>query len=135
MPAPPPQRCSKPGCDWVTPDGCPTWDLISNFMTNHTNSNHAIAAPPTTTPNQPQPKLQTLPRPEFTLGMSEAAWDFVKSKWDAYIGQATTTVDQKAVFPSTSAFRGNMRMRSFFNKQLRITSAKALTTPRSHRNH
>ena len=27
--------------------------------------------------------------------MSEAAWDFVKTKWDAYIGQVTTTADQK----------------------------------------
>ena len=26
MPEPPPQKCSKPGCDFVTPDGCPTWD-------------------------------------------------------------------------------------------------------------
>ena len=55
---------------------------------------HTVA-PPATTPNQPQPKLQTLPRPEFTLGMSEAAWDFVKMKWEAYIGQVSTTPDQK----------------------------------------
>ena len=27
--------------------------------------------------------------------MSEAAWDFVKMKWEAYIGQVSTTPDQK----------------------------------------
>ena len=94
MPPPPSQRCSRPSCDFSTPEGCPTWELVNNFLTNHTNSCHPAKAPTDTT-GQPQPKLQTLPRPEFTLGMSEGAWDFVKVMWAAYIGQVSATSDQK----------------------------------------
>ena len=34
----------------------------------------------------------------------------------------------KAVLPITPAFHGNMHMQSFFNEQLSISFAKALTT-------
>ena len=85
MPPPTPVQCSKPECNFVTPDGTPTWELINSFLTNHTNSCHSLVIPQPVAGHQSS-KLEKLPRPVFTLGMSESAWEFVMVQWNAYIG-------------------------------------------------
>ena len=46
-------------------------------------------------------KLEKLPRPTFTLNSSEAAWNFTKTLWDAYIGQ--TVVSEAAKLQQSQA--------------------------------
>lgn len=94
MPPPAQVSCSKTDCDFVTPEGTPTWELLNSFLTNHTNSCHPapVAAPQGA--GQPSSKLEKLPRPVFTLGMSESAWEFVMVQWNAYIGQGTVSAAQ-----------------------------------------
>ena len=92
MPAPAQVQCSKPGCDFVTPEGTPTWELLNSFLTNHTNSCHPTVPQPAA--GQQSSKLEKLPRPVFTLGMSESAWEFVMVQWNAYIGQGTVSAAQ-----------------------------------------
>ena len=91
MPPPAPLQCSAPGCDFVTPEGTPTWDLLNSFLTNHTNSCHK--APDRVAP-QLSSKLEKLPRPTFSLGMSESGWQFVMVQWKAYISQGTVSPAQ-----------------------------------------
>ena len=40
-------------------------------------------------------KLESLPRPKFTLNMSEAKWQFTNMQWTAYIAQTPASDDQK----------------------------------------
>ena len=93
MPPPAPVKCSKPGCDFVTPEGTPTWDLLNSFITNHPSSCHQPAVPQPGAAQQSS-KLEKLPRPVFTLGMSESALEFVMVQWNAYIGQGTVSPAQ-----------------------------------------
>ena len=93
MPPPAPVKCSKPGCDFVTPEGAPTWELLNSFLTNHTSSCHQPAVPQPVA-GQHSSKLEKLPRPVFTLGMSESAWEFVMVQWSAYIGQGNVSPAQ-----------------------------------------
>ena len=92
MVAPPPQECSAPDCTYVTPNGIPTWELVTTHMTNHTASCHQTVTPASA---QSSSKLERLPRPTFSLGMSEAAWEFKTVQWTGYIEQITATVSQK----------------------------------------
>ena len=77
----------------MTPEGAPTWELLNSFLTNHTSSCHQ---PAVTQPvaGQQSSKLEKLPRPVFTLGMSESAWEFVMVQWNAYIGQGNVSPAQ-----------------------------------------
>ena len=40
-------------------------------------------------------KLERLPRPVFTLSMTEASWQFKVIEWKSYIGQTPTTPENK----------------------------------------
>ena len=77
----------------MTPLGVPTWGLVTTHLTNHTNSCHTPTAPPT--PSQPSSKYEKLPRPTFTLGMSEAAWEFKTVQWKGYKEQVEASDSQK----------------------------------------
>ena len=92
MVPPPIQECSALDCSYVTPTGIPTWELVTTHMTNHTNSCHQTVTPASA---QSSSKLERLPRPTFSLGMSEAAWEFKTVQWTGYIEQITATVSQK----------------------------------------
>lgn len=94
MPPPAQVSCSKPDCDYLTPEGAPTWELMNNFLTNHTNSCHPQPVAQAAPAPQVSSKLEKLPRPVFTLSKSESAWEFVMVQWQAYISQGTVTPAQ-----------------------------------------
>ena len=77
MPPPHPLECSDPTCDYKTQEGCPTWDLLVNLLSQHTQTVHnqggALAAPNASSQTS---KLEKLPRPVFSLQMTEAQWTF-----------------------------------------------------------
>ena len=93
MPAPPPLECSDPGCEYSTPAGCPTWDLMVNLLTQHTQTVHGGTT--VTGPNSQSSKLEKLPRPTFGLQMTEAQWEFTRIQWENYIGQSQVSVATK----------------------------------------
>ena len=94
MAPPAPLQCQAPDCDYETPPNTPTWDQMMMLMTQHIQLQHPA-------PVQQQhachtgSRLEKLPRPVFTLNMSEAAWDFKVIEWDSYIAQTLVTDNTK----------------------------------------
>ena len=86
MPPPAPLLCSVPGCDYETPQGAPTWEACITLLTTYAQSVHGGGAQPVTTTGS---KLEKLPRPTFTLNMTESQWSFTKIQWDNYINQSS----------------------------------------------
>ena len=94
MAPPTPMECSNTGCEYVTPAGIPTWDLVLRVLELHTQQAHpAPPAQPRTVSSSA--KLEKLPRPTFSLLMTEAQWEFTMLKWIAYISQTDVTPQQK----------------------------------------
>ena len=92
MAPPAPLECSVEGCGYKTPAGAPTWDLMATFLTTHTQGVHSggggqVAQNQTTSHS----KLEKLPRPTFTLNMTESQWSFTKLQWDNYIQQSVVS--------------------------------------------
>ena len=97
MPPPAPQECSVPECEYITPEGVPTWEMLTTHLSTHAQSAHP---PPAAVQQQPQQhthnaKLESLPRPKFTLNMTEAQWEFINMQWEAYIAQTPASDIQK----------------------------------------
>ena len=92
MPAPNSVPCSVVDCDYTTPAGCPTWDLLRDFLQQHKESVHPTAMGQHVGHNA---KLESLPRPQFLLNMTESKWQFVNMQWDAYIDQTPASDEQK----------------------------------------
>ena len=94
---PPPNsiECGNRDCDCETLAGIPTWDLVLRALELHTQQAHpAPPGPPAQTrPASSNAKLEKLPRPTFSLLMTEAQWEFIK--WTAYISQNDVTPEQK----------------------------------------
>ena len=84
MAPPPQQQCSQDDCDYSTPAGVPTWDLVATFLTQHTAAIHGSQGQQTSQSG----KLEKLPRPTFTLNMTESQWNYTKTLWDSYIKQS-----------------------------------------------
>ena len=64
------------------------------LMNMHRQDAHQLVAPVAAAP-APTAKLERLPRPTFTLNMTEAAWQFKLIEWTSYIGQTAVTADTK----------------------------------------
>ena len=75
---PTPLSCSKAGCDFSTPTNCPDWDKMVKLLELHTAAEHG--APTTAATRTAVPKLETLPRPTFSLDMTQAEWSFKESQ-------------------------------------------------------
>ena len=80
-------ECSVAGCELTTPPGVPTWELMVTLLTTHTQAVHGGGGAPHPAPNN-QSKLEKLPRPTFTLKMTESQWSFTKIQWENYIKQS-----------------------------------------------
>ena len=88
MAPPTSQECSQVDCDYTTPTGCPTWELIANFLQQHTQAVHGGGVQQGSSTVS---KLEKLPRPTFTLNMTESQWSFKKMQWDNYIKQSVVS--------------------------------------------
>ena len=111
MPAPAPLQCSVPDCDWETPAGTPTWEMCFNLLTLHTNAVHPEARPQPAAA-APARVLAKLPRPVFTLEMTEDAWNFTEIEWESYIQQTASTENQK-LLQLRAACDDNLRKRVY----------------------
>ena len=92
MPPPTPLKCSSPECQWETPTGCPTWELMTTQLTLHIQTAHGGGGGQSSASQSS--KLEKLPRPTFTLNMTESSWSFTKVQWDNYIQQSQAPVSE-----------------------------------------
>ena len=80
-------------------------------MTLHTQAVHntalATAAPATA------PKLEKLPRPTFSLNMTESKWNFTKDQWTNYIGQYRNAEEATKLMQLQAACHDDLRNRVF----------------------
>ena len=111
MPSPHPLECSDPTCEFKTPEGCPTWDLMVTLLTQHTQTVHAGGGLPHVVSSQSS-KLEKLPRPVFSLHMTEAQWTFTKIQWENYIGQTEVSESTK-LSQLQAACKDELRQRIF----------------------
>ena len=81
MAPPTPLQCSVHDCEFSTPEGCPTWELMSNLLTTHTAGVHTAQA--SHMPGS-RPKMKPIPNPEVEENCTEADWRFFISKWERY---------------------------------------------------
>ena len=86
MAPPTPLECSNADCDFTTPQGCPTWEIMANLLQQHTQAVHSAGAQQG---GSTVSKLEKLPRPVFSLNMTESQWSFKRMQWDNYIKQST----------------------------------------------
>ena len=94
MAPPAPLECTAAGCDFTTAVGAPTWDMMATLLANHTQAVHAVRGPGQTQPTN-HSKLEKLPRPVFTLKMTESQWSFTKIQWENYIKQGVVSPEVK----------------------------------------
>ena len=87
-----PAACSVPGCDYVTPEGL-TRELVFSHLQLHTQAVHPIDQP--ANPAVPTSKLERLPRPVFSLDMTESDWQFKEIDWNSYIEQTSCSDNTK----------------------------------------
>ena len=92
MAPPAPLQCQSPGCEWQTPTNTPSWEMMIQLLQLHDKNANPAA---TSTANPTTAKLDRLPRPVFTLNMTEATWQFKVIEWQSYIGKTPTTPDNK----------------------------------------
>ena len=96
MPPPTPLLCSVTLCDYETPAGTPTWDLMRDMLQIHASSAHPTApavggaAPPAV-----RPKPAPVSRPEIDLAATEADWRFFMDEFARY--KRSTGVDGQTV--------------------------------------
>ena len=86
MTPPAPMKCLKTGCEWHTPQNCPTWANQIELLKIHTNVEHPQAVPVAgaSAGAGTGVKSEKLPRPTLEEEISESDWNFFNSKWRRY---------------------------------------------------
>ena len=88
MTPPAPMKCLKTGCEWHTPQNCPTWANQIELLKIHTNVEHPQAVPVAGASAGAGAgtgvKSEKLPRPTLEEEISESDWNFFNSKWRRY---------------------------------------------------
>lgn len=85
-----------------------TKPFFKNFFTQHTQAVHATGQQQASQTG----KLEKLPRPTFTLNMTESQWSFTKTQWDSYIKQSVVPESVK-VMQLQAACDKDLRQRVF----------------------
>ena len=81
MPAPPTQRCTVPDCDYSTPEGIPTWDMLTTHLKLHSDACHNDSTGGSSTAPSKTAKKE---RPTISNQMSEESWRFFLDEWGRY---------------------------------------------------
>ena len=69
--------------------------MMFNLLNIHSQAFHGFAGHQATASVTATSRLEKLPRPIFSLNSSEAAWNFTKTIWYAYISQTAATYSVK----------------------------------------
>ena len=116
--APPPIQCSAPGCNYSTPGNLPTIADTVTLITLHTQQAHPAPVPQAAHAPVATPKLERLPRPTFTLNMTESKWNFTVLSWNSYIGQSPQAPETTKLMQLRAACDDGLRQRIFRYWQL-----------------
>ena len=83
MPPPPQQACSAPGCEFLTPENVPSWELVTQQLSIHQKTAH-----PDPVPQQGggghTAKIDKKIRPSINPQMTEEGWRFFIHEWQRY---------------------------------------------------
>ena len=113
MPPPTPIQCSAPGCTYSTPDNLQTIADTVTLISLHTQQAHPSPAPQALHAPATTPKLEKLPRPTFTLNMTESKWNFTVLSWNSYIGQSPTASEATQLMQLQAACDDGLRQRVY----------------------
>ena len=94
--------CSNGECQYSTPEGIPTWELLIQCMNNHTQAVHqnpVAGQPGAQAQGQAKPRAEKVPRPQIKLGVSQDEFSYFQDEWTSYkrscgITDETETRDQ-----------------------------------------
>ena len=103
MAPPPSQGCDDVECQYTTPEGIPTWEILYTALTNHIKTAHptpAAGQPGAQAQGQAKPRAEKVPRPQIKLGVGQDEFSYFKDEWTSYkrscgITNETETRDQK----------------------------------------
>ena len=123
MPNPPPIQCSAPGCQYSTPDNLATIADTVTLISLHTQQAHPAPAPQAPAA---APKLEKLPRPTFTLNMTESKWNFTVLSWNNYIGQSPTAPEATKLMQLQAACDEELKQRVYDNGNFDTLNTTAL---------
>ena len=118
MPAPAQQPCSVPDCPYRTPEGIPTWDLLTQQLDIHQKSVHpapvanAGPVPGAGGGGGSSSKTAKKTRPSITNQMSEESWRFFIDEWSRYKRQ-TGIKDQELLDELWSCMTDDLRQLAF----------------------
>ena len=119
MPPPSQQPCSVPQCSYKTPEGIPTWDLLTQQLEIHQRSVHP--APVANAGAGPgvgggggglSSKTAKKTRPSISNQMSEESWRFFLDEWSRYKRQ-TGVKDQELLDELWSCMTDQLRQLAF----------------------
>ena len=86
MPSPNPMECSDSGCDYSTPVGIPTFELLIKALELHVKTAHTVSSS-----SQDKIKAERPKRPTVKLGLNESDWEFFVHEWERYTRQTGLT--------------------------------------------
>ena len=110
MPAPPSQRCSVQGCEYSTPEGIPTWDMLTTHLSTHSQAAHPPQQQGNATSSSSKTAKKT--RPSVTNQMSEESWRFFLDEWSRYKRQ-TGIKDQELLDELWGCMTDELRQLAF----------------------
>ena len=74
--------CSVPDCDYTTPPGLTTYDLVTQHLALNSQSVHATAAPAPN--NVVKARIDKQPRPKSKCDKKEHEFAFFSNQWSRY---------------------------------------------------
>ena len=86
MPAPTPMQCMSPQCEFVTPTGIPTYELMLRTLELHMQAAHSLSVNNGSNIST-QVKAERPRRPSVKIGLNESDWAFFQHEWDRYTRQ------------------------------------------------
>ena len=83
MAPPPSQECGNVECQYSTPEGVPTWELVVELLRIHDNNSHVVQ--PGAQPQvQAKPRAEKDPRPQIKPGIGQDEFSYFKDEWTSY---------------------------------------------------
>ena len=87
MAPPPSQECGNAECQYSTPEGVPSWELVVELLRMHRQDVHPQAQQPPQVGDQAasaKPRAEKVPRPQIKLGVSQDEFSYFQDEWTSY---------------------------------------------------
>ena len=81
------QRGAVGECQYSTPDGVPTWELVVELLKLHRQDVHVQVQQPPQVDGQAvstKPRAEKVPRPQIKLGIGQDEFSYFKNGWTSY---------------------------------------------------